>query len=274
LLVQRAHLKWAFSLINKNVVRGIGVPNYSISDRRYSVKNIYLYVKTHSKTGLKYLGKTTKDPFTYLGSGIEWRAHFKEFGCEHTTEVLKECLTNEELGQLGRYYSNLWNVAESKDWANKIPETGGGGPHTEERKALFRQQQLGKKKPPRSAEHTENQAKTIRGRHNPKTSEGLRKWYQENSISPLTIEKRSNSIKEWYLKNHEVACKKSQKAWDSIYEKNYDKYRMAIGFISNGKTTKEITTLMKIDRATVRKLKNKSHRVFHLFPEFVELMGT
>ena len=41
---------------------------------------IYLYKKTHQVTGLKYLGKTTKDPYTYLGSGLEWKSHLKEFG--------------------------------------------------------------------------------------------------------------------------------------------------------------------------------------------------
>lgn len=25
----------------------------------------YLYIKTHNQTGLKYFGKTTKDPFKY-----------------------------------------------------------------------------------------------------------------------------------------------------------------------------------------------------------------
>ena len=37
---------------------------------------IYLYKKTHNKTGLKYLGKTiSKDPYTYSGSGVYWTRH-------------------------------------------------------------------------------------------------------------------------------------------------------------------------------------------------------
>jgi len=31
---------------------------------------IYLYKKTHNVTGLQYLGKTTRNPFTYKGSGV------------------------------------------------------------------------------------------------------------------------------------------------------------------------------------------------------------
>lgn len=32
---------------------------------------IYLYVKTHRKTGLKYFGKTVKDPLTYKGPVLD-----------------------------------------------------------------------------------------------------------------------------------------------------------------------------------------------------------
>ena len=39
-----------------------------------------LYVKTHNKTGLKYLGRTTQDPYKYKGSGTYWRSHLKKHG--------------------------------------------------------------------------------------------------------------------------------------------------------------------------------------------------
>lgn len=87
----------------------------------------YLYLKTHNKTGLKYLGKTTSpDPHKYIGSGKDWRTHLKKHGRNFTTEILKECSTNDELSQWGRYYSKLWDIAKSNEWANRIPETGGG----------------------------------------------------------------------------------------------------------------------------------------------------
>ena len=49
---------------------------------------------------------------------------------------------------------------------------------------------------------------------------------------------------------------------------------MAVSFIAEGKTNREITKLMKIDYATINKLRTASHRVFELFPEFKKLMGT
>ena len=131
---------------------------------------IYLYVKTHKKTNFKYLGKTTQDPYTYLGSGVDWKQHLKEHGKEHTTEILRECKTKEELNYWGRYYSNIWNVAECSNWANRIPETGGGGDHTPERKELFRQQQLGKKKPPRTLEHRNNLSSSCKGVSKPRSN--------------------------------------------------------------------------------------------------------
>ena len=88
---------------------------------------IYLYTKTHRKTGLNYLGKTTQDPQKYKGSGTIWMRHIKKHGYDVDTVVLKECATNEEVKTWGLYYSNLWNVVESKEWANIKPEAGEGG---------------------------------------------------------------------------------------------------------------------------------------------------
>jgi len=89
---------------------------------------IYIYVKTHKNTGLKYLGKTKNtDPHLYPGSGVYWQAHLKKHGKHFDTEILRECQTKEEVKEWGLYYSNLWNVAESEEWANFMPESGEGG---------------------------------------------------------------------------------------------------------------------------------------------------
>jgi hypothetical protein len=86
---------------------------------------IYLYKKTHKITGLQYLGKTAKDPIRYLGSGINWKSHLRKYGKEIHTEIVRECYSNEEVSFWGRYYSEIWDVANSAAWANIIPETGG-----------------------------------------------------------------------------------------------------------------------------------------------------
>jgi hypothetical protein len=87
----------------------------------------YLYKKTHTITGLKYLGYTKKDPHKYMGSGVRWTKHIGKHGNHVATEILCECDTKSEVKDKGRYYSILWNVAESDDWANLKMEEGDGG---------------------------------------------------------------------------------------------------------------------------------------------------
>jgi hypothetical protein len=91
-----------------------------------------LYIKTHNKTGLKYLGQTTsKDPHKYPGSGLYWKAHLNKHGYDYNTEILHECQSKEELKERGLYYSNLWNIVESNNWANLKEEQGDGGRQSE-----------------------------------------------------------------------------------------------------------------------------------------------
>jgi len=89
---------------------------------------IYLYKKTHRITGLKYLGKTSaQNPHTYPGSGTYWRAHLEKHGYDYDTEILKECENNKEVAEWGQYYSQLWNIVASDEWANLTEEKGTGG---------------------------------------------------------------------------------------------------------------------------------------------------
>jgi hypothetical protein len=90
----------------------------------------YLMVKTHNITGLKYLCQTKKsNPHKYLGSGKYWKLHLLKHGKDIHTQILKECSNKDELKDWGIYYSNLWNVVDSEDWANLRPESGDGGPN-------------------------------------------------------------------------------------------------------------------------------------------------
>ena len=100
-------LRSQFLRLNKSADRDLAGSISSNSLKGTISMTIYLYVKTHNKTGLKYLGKTSKNPHTYLGSGVDWKVHLKEYGLDHTTEIIKECQDNQELNHWGRYYSNL-----------------------------------------------------------------------------------------------------------------------------------------------------------------------
>jgi hypothetical protein len=91
-------------------------------------RKLYLYKKTHNQTGLKYLGTTvSKNPHNYKGSGKHWCRHIKKHGYDVDTEILLETDNEVELSKTGLYYSKLWNIVESKEWANLKPESGAGG---------------------------------------------------------------------------------------------------------------------------------------------------
>lgn len=116
---------------------------------------IYLYKKTHNVTGLQYLGKTTRNPYTYKGSGKRWGNHINKHGYDVTTEILRECKTNEEVKEWGLYYSALWNIVEDGAWANLIPESGEGGSIIKDKTILEIENSLDKRK----NRHATNQAK-------------------------------------------------------------------------------------------------------------------
>lgn len=88
---------------------------------------MYLYKKTHNITNLKYLGFTRQDPFKYKGSGKRWKHHIKKYGYDVTTEILLETNDVQQIKEKGLYYSNLWDVSNSKEWANLKPEEADGG---------------------------------------------------------------------------------------------------------------------------------------------------
>lgn len=90
---------------------------------------IYLYIK-ESPLGLKYLGITIrKDPYKYLGSGTYWTRHLKlhNFKSEDIkTDIILKTEDRDIIKFWGLYYSKIWNIVESKEWANLVPENTEG----------------------------------------------------------------------------------------------------------------------------------------------------
>lgn len=86
---------------------------------------IYLYVKQHSVTGLKYFGKTlSKDPLKYKGSGKHWLRHLKKHGNEVDTIELWEFDNQEQCTEFALHFSKENNIVESTEWANLQDENG------------------------------------------------------------------------------------------------------------------------------------------------------
>jgi len=89
------------------------------------MKPTYLYIKQHKITGLKYFGKTTKDPLTYLGSGKHWRRHIKKHGIKFVETIWHQLFINkEELIKYALDFSKNFDIVNSKEWANLKEENG------------------------------------------------------------------------------------------------------------------------------------------------------
>lgn len=86
----------------------------------------YLYIKTQSVTGLKYLGYTKRDVNKYFGSGVYWNLHLSKHGYDITTEIIYQSENKEDIKSAGIYYSLFYDVVKSDNWANLIEEKADG----------------------------------------------------------------------------------------------------------------------------------------------------
>ena len=94
-----------------------------------AMKPTRLYIKKHNITGMSYLGKTTRDPYTYHGSGLAWKKHISLYGKEHiiTTWVSEVFTDRYLLVEFAIFLSAELDVVKSDKWANLILENGVGG---------------------------------------------------------------------------------------------------------------------------------------------------
>lgn len=146
-----------------------------------SIYPTVLYVKRHKKTDLKYFGKTTrKNLESYNGSGKYWKRHLNQHGEDvETIWASEEFHDAEDLTDFALLFSELFDIVNSDQWANLVPENGiDGAPrgypkpegfgqnfigdknsmygkpnpfkgksHSEEQKKIWREMKLGEKNP-------------------------------------------------------------------------------------------------------------------------------
>lgn len=106
---------------------------------------IYLYIKTHNDTGLKYFGKTTKkDPHKYTGSGKYWKRHLKKHGNNYSTEIIATFEDEFACQEFALSFSKEHNIVDSDEWANLQEENGLDGAPIGHAGHKFTQEQLQK----------------------------------------------------------------------------------------------------------------------------------
>lgn len=94
------------------------------------MKTHKLMVKTHNKTGLKYLCYTRSEGDTYnsyKGSGTYWKRHLKKYGDNITTILIFESEDFDEFKREAIKFSIEFDIVNSSTWANLKIEEGDGG---------------------------------------------------------------------------------------------------------------------------------------------------
>lgn len=90
------------------------------------MKKYFLMIKQHCITNLKYLcvhhHHDKSHCHVYKGSGKYWTKHIHKHGNFLTTKILFESYNKELTAIMGIYYSKLWNVVDSKEFANLTVE--------------------------------------------------------------------------------------------------------------------------------------------------------
>ena len=147
------------------------------------MKPTYLYIKRHKVTGLRYFGKTVKDPLTYYGSGKYWTRHIKKHGPEHVETLWYQLFTDRDtLTETALRMSDELGVVDDSTWANIVVENGIGGPVglklSEETKARIAKSRLGKK----HSEETKAKMSAAKNKHRSKRYQFLKRTTPEERI--------------------------------------------------------------------------------------------
>ena len=103
---------------------------------------MYIYIFKNISTGKKYLGFTTQNIETYLGSGKYWKNHCKSHGGLNELNIEKVWYQwfetkDEALKFIKEIESENPNYWETDEWANLVPETLDKSPFKDNMNIIF-----------------------------------------------------------------------------------------------------------------------------------------
>jgi hypothetical protein len=214
----------------------------------------------------------------YVGKGKEdraWVPHKRSNGSDIKPKdksrilIIKEGLTEEEAFDLETNLIKKYGLKSEGGILVNMTYGGEGRSPGEELRKHMSEILKGRKKPPRTKEHTEKIAARFRGKPNLKTSIGLRKYHDSKPDRSHIIKKQSESVKEWHKRNPDAAAQRAIKVWDTRYKNQYNEYRKAIDLVNLGKGCKTIKkeTGMFLKQESIEKLRSGTHRIYELFPD-------
>ena len=209
------------------------------------MKKYKLMLKQHNITGMKYLCITKRKNYEkYLGSGKYWKLHLKKYGNNITTILLEETDDENELAELGKYYSKLFDVVNSECFANLINECGYtclDNPYyklsKEEKEKRLKSSSLHKKEAwkNKSEEEKEIIKRKIKETWKNKSEEELKNFSDKMKLIASTINFSKIAKETWKNKSEEEMKKFSDKM-KSVWENSSDEYKKEFSLkVSNGR---------------------------------------
>ena len=199
-----------------------------------------LMIKTHNLTGLKYLCITKRANWQdYLGSGTRWNRHLKKHGNDISTELLFESDDYSTFVEVCYYYSDLFDVANSSEFANVVPEYGYENDYrkpniavwwdyaSDEEKALVYRKRSNTLK---QTNESYRQVEYSPNKRNPKIT------YNHDPYN-VKAKKLSKSTKTWwdsfsYEERVDMTSDMRQKSLDFFSDKESDEYKEYVEFQS------------------------------------------
>ena len=157
---------------------------------------VYLYAKQHRSTGMRYFGKTKNNPYTYKGSGTYWLRHLKIHGNDVETTWVHAYEDESILKREAEFLSAVYDIANSKEWANLTFENGLDGKfdnsgsnngmygkrHTEEVKKAHSERMKGRKQ---SLSTVAARVAKTTGQIRPTQSEYMKRRWAERKMNNL-----------------------------------------------------------------------------------------
>lgn len=205
----------------------------------------------------------------YIGKGKDdraWVSHRRLNGAEikpkdkSRIQILTENLTEKEAFDLETELIAKYGLKSEGGILVNMTYGGEGRSPGKELREHLSKKLTGKKKPPRTEQHSINQSLAQKGIPKPKVSRALKGRTQPKSV----VDKKSKTITEWYNSIDKEA--KAWNTWHTRYTQDYNEYARAIMLLQQYPIV-EVERQVKFQRDTLRKLKTGVHGVFQHFPD-------
>jgi len=188
---------------------------------------MHVYLTTNKINGKKYIGYSTRNDDSYLGSGPLILAAIKKYGKQNFEKIiLEECLSIEEVSRAERKWIELYDAVNSEEFYNLSEGGYGGNPETVKKYWSFLTEDERKSR--------NSYMKTVdkTGKNNPMYGKSTSKQVKKHWDS-LTEEQRRDRVKNMH--GHDVSGNNNPMYGRSaVKEKNLKWY-------NNGETSIYVT---------------------------------